>query len=72
MRKHTATLDISFQATDEDVIEHFKWRKKEITEVTQKHIEEYFRDMLDDYAGSNDGSELLANADFTIESTEIY
>lgn len=65
MKTWTAKLDIAFFLTEEEV----KKRPdafKDANNPTDEEVRAYFQDRLMNYAESNDGSELLANADFSV------
>jgi len=63
--KFRASMTINIDATLEKIRDRL-----EITRIpTKEDINKYFADIQDHYAGSNDGSEMLANAELTI--TEI-
>lgn len=72
MKVWKATLDISFQLTT-DRIKKNAWLSKQFADPenpTDAEVKKYFLGEQDNYAGCNDGSELLANADMTITCTE--
>ena len=65
MKTWTAKLDIAFSLTEEQV----KKRPdafKDVNNPTDEEVRAYFQNRLENYAESNDGSELLANADFSV------
>jgi hypothetical protein len=43
---------------------------KDLNNPTDEEVEKYFQSVVENYAGSNDGSELLANSPVDIEVTE--
>lgn len=68
MKTWTGRLDIAFVLT-EDEIKNDKWVRNHFNDPnnpTNKEVKKYFADIQDQYAGSNDGSELIANADLII------
>lgn len=66
MSKYVAKLDISFEATEEEIKERLDIE----TAPTEKQVNQYFDEILENYAGSNDGSELLANASYDVSKQE--
>lgn len=67
MKTWTAKLDIEFtlsevEIANSDYADYFKDPKN----PTDKEIRNYFLGLQENYAGSNDGSELIANADMSI------
>lgn len=57
-------LDIGVTFTDEAVAAR---NKIQVNEVTEKHLRKYANAIREDWAGSNDGSEMLANANMTVK-----
>lgn len=65
MRTWIATVDVSMTLTEDDT-KWFPIRFADPSNPTAEELERYFQDRLESLAGSNDGSELLANATFSI------
>lgn len=70
MKTWYATLDIYFKLTEERIKKdpnHYGRFFKDINNPTEAEVRKYFEARQESYAGSNDGSELLANANMDIE-----
>lgn len=68
MKTWTADLNISFDLTEKQIQEE-EWIKEMFADPdnpTDEEIRAYFSGLIHNYAESNDGSELLANADFDV------
>lgn len=69
MKKWTAKLNIKLSLTEDDLLNEMDWNKKLFADIhnpTEKEIRTYFNKAIKDYAGSNDGSELLADASYDL------
>jgi hypothetical protein len=68
----TAVPNISFELTEKEILEN-KYVSKEFIDPnnpTEEELQVYFKSVLDSYAESNDGSELLANAALSISCSD--
>lgn len=68
MRRFVAKLNITLDGDEDDIRNDLGLEDDE--EITADNIEEFFNNQLEHYASSNDGSEMIANAGFTVETIE--
>lgn len=67
MKTYTATLDITVSVTTEDLKEY---DVADPENPTDEEIVDVLQEIIQNYASSNSGSELLANAAFTVSTHE--
>lgn len=75
MKKWIAILDIELTLTEGQIMENLEYFGStpfaDPKNPSIKEIKEFFQDRLYHLAGSNDGSELLANADFRLVQIDV-
>lgn len=69
MKTWIAKLNIELTLTEEEIQDSEQFIDPK--NPTKEEITNYFENLIEEYSSSNDGSELLANAEYSIIEQEI-